>query len=156
MSNFNTMKKILLVLAFTNLGIAFAQKKIAVTKPYFPSALHWEKKTASETGMDSALLQDAIQYAIQNETNVPKDQEMAQIINFYKEPFSDAVGPFATRKSSSGLVIHKGYIIGSWGDVDFSEQTNSVTKSFLSVVVGLAVDQKLIRSIDDKVGDYVS
>ena len=149
------MKKILLFLAFSNFCIAFAQKKIAATKPYFPSALHWEKKTAIEMGIDSILLQDAIQYAIQNETKVPKDQEMAQIVNFYKEPFSDAVGPFATRKSTSGLVIHKGYIIGSWGDINFSEQTNSVTKSFLSMVVGLAVDKKLIRSIDDKVGDYV-
>ena len=149
------MKKILLLLACSSLGIAFAQKKTPVTKPYFPSALHWEKKTAIEMGMDSTLLQDAIQFAIQNETKVPKDQEMAQIVNFYKEPFSDAVGPFATRKSSSGLVIHKGYIVGSWGDVDFSEQTNSVTKSFLSMVVGLAVDKKIISSIDDKVGDYI-
>jgi CubicO group peptidase (beta-lactamase class C family) len=80
---------------------------------------------------------------------------MAQIVNFYKEPFSDGVGPFATRKSSSGIIIHKGYIIGSWGDIHFAEQTHSVTKSFLSVVVGLAIDQKLIRSIEDKVGDYV-
>ena len=149
------MKKILLLLAFLNLGIAFAQKKTVVTKAYFPSALQWEKKTANEMGMDSALLEDAIQYAIQNETKVPKDQEMAQIVNFYKEPFSDGVGPFATRKSSSGIIIHKGYIIGSWGDIHFAEQTHSVTKSFLSVVVGLAIEQKFIRSIEDKVGDYV-
>jgi CubicO group peptidase (beta-lactamase class C family) len=149
------MKKILLLLAFSNFAIAFAQKKTAVAKPYFPSALQWERKSPHEAGIDSLALKNAIQYAIENETKVPKDQEMAQIVNFYKEPFSDAVGPFATRKSSSGLVIHKGYIVGSWGDVDFSEQTNSVTKSFLSLVVGLAVDKKMIRSIDDKVGDYV-
>lgn len=149
------MKKILLFLAFSNLGIAFAQKKTAVAKPYFPSALHWENKSAAEVGMDSVLLKEAIQYAVDNETKVPKDQEMAQILNFYKEPLSDGVGPFATRKSSSGLIIHKGYIIGSWGDVDFAEQTHSVTKSFLSVVVGLAVEQKRIRSIDNKVGDDI-
>jgi CubicO group peptidase (beta-lactamase class C family) len=149
------MKKILLLLACSSIGIAFAQKKTVVTKPYYPSALQWERKAPHELGIDSLALKDAIQFAIGNETKVPKDQEMAQIVNFYKEPFSDAVGPFATRKSSSGLVIHKGYIVGSWGDVDFAEQTNSVTKSFLSMVVGLAVDKKMIRSIDDKVGEYV-
>ena len=149
------MKKILLLLAFMNLGYVFAQKKTVVTKPYFPSTLQWENKSANEVGIDSLLLREAIQFAVNNETKVPKDQEMAQILNFYKEPFSDGVGPFATRKSSSGLVIRKGYIIGSWGDIDFAEQTHSVTKSFVSIVVGLAVDKGLIRSIDDKVGDYV-
>lgn len=155
MSNFITMKKILLVLAFSNFGIAFAQKKTTAPKIYYPSASNWEIKSANEVGMDSMLLQEAIQFAIANETKVPKDQELAQIVNFYKEPFSDGVGPFVTRKSSSGLIIRKGYIIGSWGDIDFAEQTHSVTKSFLSIVVGLAVDKGLIRSIDDKVGDYV-
>ncbi|MFM1968939.1 MAG: hypothetical protein RL152_316, partial [Bacteroidota bacterium] len=149
------MKKILLLLAISSFGIAFAQKKTTTTKPYFPSASQWEKKSANDVGMDSILLEKAIQFAVEHETKVPKDQEMAQIVNFYKEPFSDAVGPFATRKSSSGVIIRKGYIISSWGDIDYSEQTNSVTKSFLSVVVGLAVDKGLIRSIDDKVGDYV-
>jgi hypothetical protein len=149
------MKKILLLVALCNIGIAFAQKKTTTPKQYFPSTSNWEIKSANEVGIDSILLQEAIQFAIANETKVPKDQELAQIVNFYKEPFSDAVGPFATRKSSSGLIIRKGYIIGSWGDIDYSEQTNSVTKSFLSVVVGLAVEKGLIRSIDDKVGDYV-
>jgi CubicO group peptidase (beta-lactamase class C family) len=149
------MKRILLLLAICNFGIAFAQKKTNVPKTYYPSASNWEIKSAAEVGIDSLLLKEAIQFAIANETKIPKDQELAQIVNFYKEPFSDAVGPFATRKSSSGLIIRKGYIIGSWGDIDYSEQTNSVTKSFLSVVVGLAVDKGLIRSIDDKVGDYV-
>lgn len=149
------MKKILLLVAICNVGISFAQKKITTPKQYFPSASQWDTKSAREVGIDSLLLEEAIQFAIANETKVPKDQELAQIVNFYKEPFSDAVGPFATRKSSSGLIIRKGYIIGSWGDIDFAEQTNSVTKSFLSVVVGLAVDKGLIRSIDDKVGDYV-
>jgi len=155
MSNFITMKRILLLLAICNFGIAFAQKRTTAPKPYYPSASLWDMKSANEVGMDSILLQEAIQYAVANETKVPKDQELAQIVNFYKEPFSDAVGPFATRKSSSGLIIRKGYIIGSWGDIDYSEQTNSVTKSFLSVVVGLAVEKGLIRSVDDKVGDYV-
>lgn len=155
MSNFITMKKIFLLLGIAITAIAFGQKKATPIKPYFPSQLQWDKKSTADAGIDSSLLQEAIQFAIANETKVPKDQEMAQIVNFYKEPFSDGVGPFATRKSTSGIIIHKGYIIGSWGDVHYAEQTNSVTKSFLSIVVGLAVDKKLIRSINDKVGDYV-
>jgi CubicO group peptidase (beta-lactamase class C family) len=97
----------------------------------------------------------AIQFAIEHETTLPKNQEIAQIYNFYKEPLSDGIGAFAERKSTSGLVIYKGYIIGSWGDVNNTEQTHSVTKSFLSTLIGLAVEKGLIKSIQDKVVEYV-
>ncbi len=123
--------------------------------PYYPSANSWERKSPSSLSFDSLQLQSAINFALQNETKMPRDQELAQIYNFYKEPFSDAVGPFAERKAPSGIIIHKGYIIAAWGDIYFPEQTNSITKSFLSAVVGIAFDQGLIKNIDDKVYPYL-
>lgn len=106
-------------------------------------------------GVDGLKLKEAIEFAKSNETKMPRNLELAQIYNFGKEPLSDGVGPFAERKASSGLIIYKGYIIGEWGDVFFSEQVNSVSKSFLSTLVGLAVDKGLINNIHDKVGSYV-
>ena len=57
-----------------------------------------------------------------------------------KAPFGDGVGPFAVRGDATGISIHKGYIIAEWGEPGRVDMTFSVTKSFLSTVIGLAVD----------------
>ena len=76
-------------------------------------------------------------------------------MQFGKEPFSDSVGPMANRGPAAGVIVHKGYIIAEWGNPNAVEMVNSVTKSMLSTVVGLAVDKGLIRSIEDKVNPYL-
>ena len=53
------------------------------------------------------------------------------------------------------MVLRHGYIVAEWGDTRRVDVTYSVTKSFLSTTVGLAVADGLIRSVDDRVGDYV-
>lgn len=146
------MKKSLILILIIYCQTLVAQK---ISPLYYPSAEYWERKSPNTLGFDSLKLNAAIQFAISNETKMPRDQELAQIYNFYKEPYSEALGPFAERKAPSGMIIHKGYIIAEWGDVEFPEQTNSVTKSFLSTVVGLAVDKGLIKNINDKVYTYL-
>ena len=131
----------------------FSQKQIA--KPYYPSKENWEKKLPAQVGMDTTKLNEAIIFAIANDSKMPRDQELSQALNFGKEPFSDGVGPFAERGAPSGVIIHKGYIVASWGDIERADQTHSVTKSFLSTVVGLAVERGLIKSVDDKVYTYL-
>ena len=131
----------------------FSQKQIA--KPYYPSKENWEKKLPAQVGMDTTKLNEAINFAIANDSKMPRDQELSQALNFGKEPFSDGVGPFAERGAPSGVIIHKGYIVASWGDIERADQTHSVTKSFLSTVVGLAVERGLIKSVDDKVYSYL-
>lgn len=149
------MKRIWFILACMTALQLHAQKKTTAPKPYFPATGQWESRPSEAVGLDSLKLQEAVNFAIAHETNMPKDQELAQIYNFSKEPFSDGVGPFATRKASSGIIIKNGYLIASWGDVDHAEQTHSVTKSFLSTVVGLAVQDKLIPDIHQPVGKLV-
>ncbi len=51
--------------------------------------------------------------------------------------------------------LHKGYIVAEWGEPKRCDMTHSVTKSFLSTVVGLAVDKGLIASVNDTVAAYV-
>jgi CubicO group peptidase (beta-lactamase class C family) len=132
---------------------AFSQKQ--VSKTYFPSKENWEKKSPAQVGMDTTKLNEAINFAIANDSKMPRDQELSQALNFGKEPFSDGVGPFAERGAPSGVIIYKGYIVASWGDIERVDQTHSVTKSFLSTVVGLAVERGLIKSVDDKVYTYL-
>ena len=52
-------------------------------------------------------------------------------------------------------MVRHGYIVAEWGDTKRVDVTYSVTKSFLSTTVGLAVADGLIRSVDDAVRDYV-
>lgn len=66
-----------------------------------------------------------------------------------------AIGPFKERGEQTGVIIRRGYIVASWGEPDRVDMTFSVTKSFVSTVVGLAVDRGMIRSVDDPVREYM-
>ena len=142
-------QKLLLVL----LSICFVAG--AQVKPYYPTASKWELKSPLVFGIDSAVLNQAIQYAIAHETKFPKNLQLTQAMQFGKEPFSDPIGPMASRGPAAGVIVYKGYIIAEWGNLNSVEMVNSVTKSILSTVVGLAVDKGLIRSINDKVYTYL-
>ena len=74
---------------------------------------------------------------------------------FGREPFGEGIGPFAERDDPTGIIIYKGYIIASWGNPNRCDMTHSVTKSFLSTIVGKAVDSGLIKSVFDTVALYV-
>ena len=130
------MKQYLTVLLLT---ICFATS--AQVKTYFPSAEKWEIKAPSSFRIDSSLIHQAIEYAIGHETKYPKNLLLSQAMQFGKEPFSDPVGPMANRGPAAGVIVHKGYIIAEWGNPNAVEMVNSVTKSMLSTVVGLAVDK---------------
>jgi hypothetical protein len=127
----------------------------AQVKTYFPPADNWERKTLTSLRIDSNLINDAIQYALTHETKFPKNLMLTQAMQFGKEPFSDPIGPMADRGPSSGVIVYKGYIIAEWGNTNAVEMVHSVTKTFLSTVVGLAFEKGLIRSINDKVYTYL-
>ena len=123
---------------------------------YFPPRGEWEHRRAAALGLDSAQLAEAIRYARENESKTPRDQELAQAESFGKnEPFDEPVGPLKDRGDQTGIILYKGYIVAEWGEPQRVDMTNSVTKSFLSTVVGLAVDQGLIRSVTDTVAAYI-
>jgi CubicO group peptidase (beta-lactamase class C family) len=144
------MKRILLsAILFVSL-ISQAQ-----VKTYYPSANQWDVKSPATFQIDTNKLNQAIQFAKDNESKNSKNLWLTQAIQFGKEPFSDPIGPMASRGPAAGLIIYKGYIIASWGDPNAVEMVNSVTKSFVSTVVGLAVEKGLIHSIDDKVVAYL-
>jgi hypothetical protein len=123
---------------------------------YFPPRGEWQHRSPSSLGLDSSALQDAIRYAREMEAKLPRDQELAQAETFGKsEPFDEGIGPFKERGEPTGLIIYKGYIVAEWGEPSRIDMTHSVTKSFLSTVVGLAVDQGLIHSVEDTVAPYI-
>ena len=115
----------------------------------------WERRAPAQAGMDAALLDSAVAFALANESRAPRDLELAHYQTFGREPFGAPVGPFAERGDPAGVVVRNGYIVAEWGDVHRADMTFSVAKSFLSTTVGLAVDRGMIRSVDDPVHPYV-
>ncbi|HEV9035557.1 MAG TPA: serine hydrolase [Puia sp.] len=133
-----------------------AQSKPSKPATYFPPKGQWERRAPGQMGLDSLQLQAAIRFARDNESRAPRDQELAAAESFGKnEPFDAGVGPFKERGDPTGVIIYKGYIVAEWGDPSRVDMTHSVTKSFLSTVIGVAVDQGLIGSVMDTVAGYV-
>jgi CubicO group peptidase (beta-lactamase class C family) len=133
------------------------QRSSSTREVYYPgSGGDWERRTPEQAGMDAARLKEAVAFAVASESKAPRNLEMAHYQSFGREPFGDGIGPFKERGEPAGIIIRHGYIIAEWGDTERVDMTFSVTKSFLSTVVGLAFDRKLIRSVQDKVRDYVS
>jgi CubicO group peptidase (beta-lactamase class C family) len=119
--------------------------------PYWP-AEDWQRRTPAEVGMNAARIDEAIAFAKASETTEPRDLERAHDVGaFGREPYSNSTGPFRPRGEPTGMVVRHGYLIAEWGEPDRVDMTFSVTKSFLSSVVGVAFDRKLIRSVDDPV-----
>jgi CubicO group peptidase (beta-lactamase class C family) len=116
----------------------------------------WERRTPQQVGMDPARLNEAIAFAQANETKASRNLELAHYQSEGREPFDDGIGPFKERGDPAGVILRHGYIVAEWGDPQRVDMTFSVTKSFLSTTVGLAYDRKLIRSLQDRVRDYMA
>jgi CubicO group peptidase (beta-lactamase class C family) len=123
---------------------------------YFPLRHpEWEHRRPAEVGMNPAKLGEAVAFAIASETKAPRDLALNHRLSYTREPENAPIGPFKERGDPSGLVIRKGYVVAEWGDPARVDMTFSVTKSFLSTVVGLALDRGLIRDVNDRVQPYV-
>jgi CubicO group peptidase (beta-lactamase class C family) len=123
---------------------------------YFPGkGDKWEKRTPEELGMNSRLLQEAVDYAKANEWRGPKDPKAAITQSFAREPYGTLIGPTKLRGGAAGIILKNGYIVAEWGDTKRVDMTFSATKSYLSTMAGLALDNGLIHDVDDQVKDYV-
>jgi CubicO group peptidase (beta-lactamase class C family) len=139
------MKKLLLFLfLLLNIGLLFSQQT-APAKDYFPPKGTWKKQSPLASGFDTAKLNAAIRFAIKNESRNPRNMELSQKMSFGKEPFGEAIGPFADRGDPTGIIIHRGYIVAEWGEPLRVDMVHSVSKSFLSTVIGVAVDKEVIE-----------
>jgi CubicO group peptidase (beta-lactamase class C family) len=55
------------------------------------------------------------------------------------------LGPLLPGSGASGMVLHEGTVIASWGDPTVPEMLFSATKSLVSLVAGLAFDDGLLH-----------
>ena len=122
---------------------------------YFPTENSWEVKDPKYFKIDLAKLNEAIEFAKENEYSGSKDLRIAILDGFRKEPFHKITGPTKKRGGPSGVILKDGYIIAQWGDPERVDMTFSVTKSFLSTTALLALEKGLIDNFEDPVKNYV-
>lgn len=133
--------------------VAVASLSAQVREPaYVPTRDRWETRKPADVGMNEALLAEAIEYAKTRDTTWAKTDYMADQVAKYGRP----IGPLPkSHGPTNGIVIRHGYIVAEFGDTGVVEPTYSVAKSYLSSVLGLAVDRGLIKSVKDPVARYI-
>ena len=135
----------------------FALQAVAVQAADYlpPAGTAWAARVPEKAGFDPAKLRAAIDFAVAQESPAPRDLALATTLNFAREPYDALIGPTQPRGAPTGLVIRHGYLVAQWGEPDRADMTFSVTKSFLSTLVGIALDRGQIRSVDDPVRGYM-
>lgn len=149
------MKRIIAICLFSLVFLTYKGSK--AQNHYYPSPGEWMEKSPQDLKVNSQKLQQAINFAILEESDTDKNLKIAHYQSaFGREPFGFPVGPMKDRGPSTGLIIYKGYVIGKWGDPNRVDLTFSVAKSILSTTVGLAYDRGLIKSEKDLVYPYMA
>lgn len=119
---------------------------------YVPTRDVWQTKSPADVGMDEAKLHQAIEYAKTRDSAWGRDDYMADQVRTFGRP----LGPVPqSHGRTNGIVIRHGYIVAEFGDTSVVEPTYSVAKSYLSTILGLTIDRGMIRSVKDRVADYV-
>ena len=116
-------------------------------------------KQALKTGRDTAFLED-YQYfdnALVKASNSP--QEWPKHLQYNRIPLSNKINQVhETYESVAFLVIYKDSILHESYYQGYSEISKSnsfsVAKSFVSAMLGKAIEQGHIKSLDQKVGDF--
>ncbi|MFN8524577.1 MAG: serine hydrolase [Chloroflexota bacterium] len=124
-----------------------------VQTAYVPAAApSWERRPPTELGLRPDALTHAAEYHRQHET--PWHTDIARVLranNRGEREHGAVIGPVQERGGVAGLVVRHGYVAAEWGDVERVDMTFSVAKSYLATIAGLALDNGLIRDLDEPV-----
>ena len=118
----------------------------------------WERITPRDAGFDPRGLEAATAFAVAHESTMNRDIAKALEDGHFSEPppLGDIIGPTAPRGDPSGIILRGGRIVAEWGPTDRTDMTFSVTKSYLSIMAGLAVDDRIIPDVRRPVGELIS
>jgi CubicO group peptidase (beta-lactamase class C family) len=134
------------------LGPLSVQSQSTPATIYYPApGDRWQHRRPEAVGMDSALLDQAVAYAKTQPSTMPAD------FSTQVETFGRVLGPLPKmRGPTNGMIIRHGYIVAEWGDTDQVDPTYSIAKSFLSTLVGIAVDRGMIKNVHDPMKQYAT
>jgi CubicO group peptidase (beta-lactamase class C family) len=157
MSNASPARRVFVFLAAAGLAAAvLAGRAQTPAAPYFPPKGEWAARPPAAVGLDAAKLQEAIDFVVANQNTRTRDLGADIPQTFRSEaPYNTVIGPTQERAETNGVVIRHGYVAAQWGDTARADMTFSVTKSFLSAVIGVAYDRGLIKDVRDRVAPYM-
>ena len=125
------------------------------TDLYLPPKGGWERRDASSLGVDQSKLDEAVQFAKDNEIKWPMDPSKGGVGDDATE-WAAKLGPYKDRGGPAVVVIKDGYIVAEWGDIERVDLTFSATKSYVATLAGVAYDKGMIKSTSSAVIDYES
>jgi len=125
--------------------------------------LIWEETTPTNVGVDPILLEDSFIYALADETYtqaviVIKDEKLiyekyrgleANELGFWNQSLVDLLelGEEIPQEFQDGFINRDRYSLAtSW----------STAKSFVSILIGIAIDQGYIQSVDESASTYIT
>jgi CubicO group peptidase (beta-lactamase class C family) len=73
----------------------------------------------------------------------------------YDTTHRELIGPVKPAVGASGLVVHQGHVVASWGRTDAVEMSFSLTKALLATVAGIAHERELIDDVGTPVAKVV-
>ncbi len=102
------------------------------------------------------MFEAAAAFALAHETTWQRDIA-AQLASgtFEPPPDNEIIGPTAPRGGPNGMILLHGREVARWGDPHRVDMTFSVAKSYLSILAGIAVGDRLIRNLAETVGTTV-
>ena len=117
----------------------------------------WRSISADDAGFDPSAIKKAVAFAIENESTMKRDIGAALEEGHFGEPWpiGQTIGPVKNRDDPSGVIIRHGQVVTRWGDVHRTDMTFSISKSYLALCAGIAVDDGLIPDINAPVCDLV-
>ena len=102
------------------------------------------------------VFEAAVAHAIANPSLWPEEiEDVIKGGTFDPPPWNIVKGVVGQRGAPSGIISVDGIRQAQWGNTDRTDMVFSVTKSYLAVLAGIALDRGLIGSIDDRVLDTV-
>lgn len=91
-------------------------------------------------------------FAVAHEIDWPRDLRAHIEAGFFEPPpDNEILGPIRARGPANGVVLRNNAVVASWGDTRQVDFTFSVAKSYLSLLAGIAVTDRLIESLDEPV-----
>jgi len=135
-----------------------------VTSPlYVPAAddAAWEAVPPAAAGFDAEKLDAAVEWAKASESPWPRSlyypegRYVGSVEWNESGPWSEITGIVRPRGGPAGMILKGGRIVAEWGDTRRADVTFSVAKSYLSILAGIAIGDRLIGSVDDPVGATV-
>lgn len=121
-----------------------------------PAPAAWPRLQAADAGFDPARLTEAVAFAETHPTPWPFDLAGHIGRGFFEQPpDNEVLGPLSPRGVHGGMITRHGALAAAWGEPREATQTFSAAKSYLSLLVGIAFTDGLIRDLDERVGETV-